>query len=111
MKAIPEEAAVLQAGEDLQLRLWDSRTMQPVQMLSQHSNIPLCCDVSADGKVHLTACEAARSTMSLFVGFMYLQDLACETPEVYPLLVTLPRRVSILLLLEMVPHCGDCYAF
>jgi len=36
---------VLQAGEDLHLRLWDTRTMLP-----QHSNIPLSCDMSLDGK-------------------------------------------------------------
>ncbi len=51
MKAVPGEAVVLQAGEDLHLRLWDSRTMQAVSLLPQHSNIPLSCDVSHDGKI------------------------------------------------------------
>ena len=51
MKAVPAESAVLQCGEDLQLRVWDTRVMQPVQMLSQHDNIPLCCDVSPDGEL------------------------------------------------------------
>lgn len=50
MAAVPAEPAVLQTGEDLCLRLWDMRTMQAVQMLSQHDNIPLCCDVSSDGE-------------------------------------------------------------
>ena len=51
MKAVPGEAAVLQAGEDLHLRLWDTRTLQPASLLPQHSNIPLSCDVSSDGKL------------------------------------------------------------
>lgn len=51
MKAVPGEAAVLQAGEDLQLRLWDTRTMQLAQVLPQHANIPLSCDVSSDGEL------------------------------------------------------------
>ena len=50
MAAVPAEPAVLQTGEDLCLRLWDMRTMQAVQMVSQHDNIPLCCDVSSDGE-------------------------------------------------------------
>ena len=50
MTAVPSEAAVLQTGEDLQLRLRDTRCMQYVQMLTQHNNIPLCCDVSPDGE-------------------------------------------------------------
>lgn len=50
MSAVPAEPAVLQTGEDLSLRLWDTRVMQAVQMLPQHSNIPLCCDVSPDGE-------------------------------------------------------------
>lgn len=50
MSAVPTEPAVLQTGEDLSLRLWDTRVMQAVQMLPQHSNIPLCCDVSLDGE-------------------------------------------------------------
>lgn len=55
MSAIPAEPAVLQTGEDLHLRLWDTRTMQAVQMLPQHNNIPLSCDVSPDGE-HVQYC-------------------------------------------------------
>ena len=50
MSAIPAEPSIVQAGEDLHLRVWDTRTMQAVQMLPQHSNIPLCCDITSDGE-------------------------------------------------------------
>ena len=50
MSAVPAEPAIVQTGEDLHLRFWDTRTMQAVQMLPQHSNIPLCCDVASDGE-------------------------------------------------------------
>ena len=50
MSAIPAEPTLIQTSEDLHLRLWDTRTMQAVQLLPQHSNIPLCCDVSSDGE-------------------------------------------------------------
>lgn len=50
MSAVPAEPAVLQTSEDLNLRLWDTRVMQAAQMLPQHSNIPVCCDVSPDGE-------------------------------------------------------------
>ena len=47
---MPGEKAVVQAGEDLQLRFWDVRDMlTPVQTLEGHVNIPHCCDVTADG--------------------------------------------------------------
>ena len=41
--------ALIVTGEDLQLRLWDARTMQPAQLLPAHTDIPLCCDCSNDG--------------------------------------------------------------
>ena len=50
MSAVPAEPAIVQTGEDLHLRFWDTRTMQAVQMLPRHSNIPLCCDVASDGE-------------------------------------------------------------
>lgn len=60
---VPGEASsVLQASEDLRLRLWDVRSAGPQQSASLkptstmlgHSNIPLCCDVSRDGMSFLT---------------------------------------------------------
>jgi WD40 repeat protein len=57
-----ESSSVLQASEDLRLRLWDVRSGGPQQSASLkatstmlgHSNIPLCCDVSGDGLSFLT---------------------------------------------------------
>ena len=49
MSAVPGEASVLQTGEDLHIRVWDARTMQPTQLLPAHQNIPLCCACSDNG--------------------------------------------------------------
>ncbi len=60
---------MLQAGEDLHLRLWDTCTMQAVSLLPQHSNIPLCCDVSHDGSAQCNAQHSAvggSSPLNLF---------------------------------------------
>lgn len=63
LRWIPGEASsVLQASEDLRLRVWDVRSsgrQQPAGLKATstmlgHSNIPLSCDVSGDGLSFLT---------------------------------------------------------
>eukprot|EP00741_Cyanophora_paradoxa_P009680 tig00001590_g9378.t1 len=43
-----EEACVLQVGEDLELRVWDTRSMRVAQQWRGHTYIPLACDASED---------------------------------------------------------------
>ena len=61
LRWVPGEFSVLQASEDLRLRLWDVRSgprksagLKATASMMGHSNIPLCCDVSADGLSFLT---------------------------------------------------------
>eukprot|EP00899_Mesostigma_viride_P018849 jgi/Mesvir1/26966/Mv20683-RA.2 len=54
VKWLRQEPMVLQASEDLEVRLWDTRHMSVAQSYHGHVNIPLCCDVSADGLYFVT---------------------------------------------------------
>ena len=50
VRRIPGEKTVIQASEDLRLRIWDVRDFTtPAQTFEGHVNIPHCCDVSEDG--------------------------------------------------------------
>ena len=59
---IPRERAVLQASEDLSLRVWDTRTLKVAQRLEGHVNIPMCCAVSGDGEQFLTCSNGFEGT-------------------------------------------------
>ena len=61
---IPGEKAVLQASEDLSLRVWDARSLKVAQRLEGHVNIPMCCAVSADGTQFLTCSNGFEGTGS-----------------------------------------------
>ena len=57
LRWVPGEASsVLQASEDLRLRVWDVRSsgLKASSTMLGHSNIPLCCDASCDGLSFLT---------------------------------------------------------
>eukprot|EP00741_Cyanophora_paradoxa_P008013 tig00001234_g7752.t1 len=51
-----EEACVLQVGEDLELRVWDTRSMRVAQQWRGHTYIPLACDASEDFNTSANAC-------------------------------------------------------
>ena len=64
LRWVPGEASsVLQASEDLRLRVWDVRSagrqqsagLKATSTMLGHSNIPLSCDASGDGLSFLTS--------------------------------------------------------
>ena len=62
VRRAPGEPVVMQASEDLRLRLWDVRTMECTVTLEGHTNIPHCCDVSEDGNYLLSSSNGFDGT-------------------------------------------------
>jgi len=54
IKWVHNEPLIVQTSEDLQVRVWDSRSMKVAQTFLGHVNIPLCSDVSEDGNLIIT---------------------------------------------------------
>eukprot|EP00743_Colponemidia_sp_Colp-15_P005050 GILK01005438.1.p1 GENE.GILK01005438.1~~GILK01005438.1.p1 ORF type:complete len:347 (-),score=50.62 GILK01005438.1:209-1249(-) len=60
---LPNEHAAVQCSEDLVLRIWDlsGGQIKIAQQMSGATNIPLCCDISSDGRYILTGSKGFDS--------------------------------------------------